>query len=116
MWLSAYIYYPKPWKYLLVNKLKPFVYGLINERLIHRFFFIRYWERGPHIRLRLQGEKRHIIKDVKPALEGLFYNFLKNDSLSKKSVYKDISDGEPIIKSTILYEEYVPEYIRYGGE
>ena len=53
-YLSFYIFYSEPWKNLLVESVHPLLKKLFDENLINQYFFIRYWEKGPHIRLRLK--------------------------------------------------------------
>ncbi|HEY0611990.1 MAG TPA: thiopeptide-type bacteriocin biosynthesis protein [Chitinophaga sp.] len=48
-WLSAHIFYNGSPHLLLNNLVSPLL-----ERTGHSAFFIRYWENGPHIRLRMQ--------------------------------------------------------------
>lgn len=51
-WISAYAYEVEPTEFL-VNFFEPLVEQLFIDHLVKRFFFIRYWENGPHIRLRI---------------------------------------------------------------
>jgi adenosylmethionine-8-amino-7-oxononanoate aminotransferase len=52
-WLSTHIYYNKDLDQLLVDGLDPLIMQFRKEKKIEDFFFIRYWNGGPHIRLRL---------------------------------------------------------------
>jgi thiopeptide-type bacteriocin biosynthesis protein len=56
VWVSAHLFYAEPWEQMLAASVKPFVEKLVEEKLIDQFFFIRYWEHGPHIRLRLKTD------------------------------------------------------------
>ena len=56
-WLAAYLYYSGNWEKFLTNSVKPFVEDILDRKLAEQYFFIRYWERGPHIRLRFKGDK-----------------------------------------------------------
>ena len=52
-WVSLHLFYhdnPMP---LLVECVQPMIKELYARHLLQRFFFIRYWQGGPHIRLRL---------------------------------------------------------------
>jgi thiopeptide-type bacteriocin biosynthesis protein len=72
-WLSAYLciapaIYSSDCDRIVRTVVRPFV-ALCRERCwIARYFFIRYSENGPHIRLRLHGEPAMLEQLVKPAL------------------------------------------------
>ncbi|MCA9936298.1 MAG: thiopeptide-type bacteriocin biosynthesis protein, partial [Anaerolineales bacterium] len=74
-WLSAHLFYGKLWEDLLTQAVRPFVDDLFIQGQISQFFFIRYWERGPHIRLRLKGQPSALQNHVKPALEATFTDY-----------------------------------------
>lgn len=69
-----------------------------NHTTFSRYFFIRYWEGGPHIRLRLmlkyKDSKVQLIEQIK-----LFFNNLLDDSKGER----------------IALTEYIPEVNRYAG-
>jgi hypothetical protein len=52
-WLSAHLYYHDPLDPLLTGMVAPLVQELAVAGLARRFFFLRYWDGGPHLRLRL---------------------------------------------------------------
>ena len=68
-WLSAYLYYHEPWETFITKAVSPFIDKMLEKHLVKRFFFIRYWEKGPHIRLRFQGNKQTIEEKIKPNLK-----------------------------------------------
>ena len=53
-WLALHLSWPLPRLPLLLDKLWPLTSQLLAEGLVDRFFFIRYSEGGPHLRLRLR--------------------------------------------------------------
>ena len=71
-WLAVYLYYAEPWEKLLTEAVKPFAEQVISEGLADHYFYIRYWERGPHIRLRFMGDPDTLEGQVKPRLEQHF--------------------------------------------
>ncbi|HHH49559.1 MAG TPA: hypothetical protein ENK52_01120, partial [Saprospiraceae bacterium] len=65
-WLAVHLFYNEPWEEFLAKAVKPYVDTLVQTGIAAQFFFIRYWERGPHIRLRIKGEKNIIDNIVQP--------------------------------------------------
>ena len=55
-WLSVHLFYNEPWEEFLQKAVEPYVNTAIQTGIATQYFFIRYWERGPHIRLRLKGD------------------------------------------------------------
>lgn len=129
MWLSYHIYYHSSLSNLLRDCLLPAVSDLEEFALMKKFFFLRYWEQGPHIRLRLQIESRnqkesiHLLEkhlrsylDGAPSREALslvhYQLLLKNLSpYENKSYQEDLSSN-----NSFQVEKYQPEYDKYGGK
>lgn len=100
-----------------------FVKGLIDIFQTNpnkKWFFIRYWHGGPHIRVRFEDDKL-----IPAQLETLLHNSIMNKEyqLTKESYYKNHSfDGKkedinqlPFYKSGQVERiKYEPEYERYG--
>lgn len=117
-WLAAYLYYAEPWEEFLINVMKPFVDNMMKEALAEQFFFIRFWERGPHIRLRFKGETGILENQLKPHLENYFLDYFKK----RPTVRRDPEDMDKwqanrqwFPNNSIQYIDYEPEVERYGG-
>jgi thiopeptide-type bacteriocin biosynthesis protein len=52
-WISAHLFYHADADLLLTRLVGPLTADLAADRLADRFFFLRYWDGGPHLRLRL---------------------------------------------------------------
>lgn len=52
-WIALHIFYASNPNPLLVECIGPLVRELRRRELVRRYFFIRYWQEGPHVRLRL---------------------------------------------------------------
>lgn len=117
-WLAAYLYRAEPWEDFLLNILKPFVDEIMNKTWAEQFFFIRFWERGPHIRLRFKGETGILQNHVRPQLESYFREYFhgqpsvrpESDDMSKWEAHQQWFPND-----SIQYIEYDPEVERYGG-
>lgn len=130
-WISAHLFYydaPEP---LLIQCVQPLVENLRARQLIERFFFIRYWQGGPHIRLRLltadgvsQGEIRALLEEhvaqffaTSPSVRQIQQeNYERNRALFSTFEYGR-GDQTPLYPNNSLqYIPYAPEYDRYGGD
>jgi hypothetical protein len=54
VWLSAHVFRHDDLDTLLTEQIGPLGAELAADGLIQRFFYLRYWEGGPHVRVRLQ--------------------------------------------------------------
>ncbi|MFJ5679429.1 lantibiotic dehydratase C-terminal domain-containing protein [Streptomyces sp. NPDC093097] len=52
-WVCAHLFYDTDQDLLLTDCVRPLVAELTAQGLVQRYFFLRYWEGGPHVRLRL---------------------------------------------------------------
>jgi Lantibiotic biosynthesis dehydratase C-term len=53
-WVSAHVFHAGPLDGLLTGAVRPLVTELVDGGLVDGYFFLRYWEGGPHLRLRLR--------------------------------------------------------------
>lgn len=117
-WLSAHLFYAEPWEEFLKYSVSPFTENVINNGLAKQYFFIRYWENGPHIRLRCYGEENILDEKLKPYLITYFENFFNKcpSNYSKEEQLRNINDNDKWYpNNSIQFIEYVPETERYGG-
>lgn len=124
-WLSLYIYYKNEQKkdefiQLISDKME----FLIQAKLIEKWFFIRYWEGGPHIRLRIliDPKNNQFIINFINDLKKFIYDNPNKDKFSKIEYLKNIKKFQDKNSNFLWHEDgdiikvpYVPEYKRYGG-
>lgn len=118
-WLSAYLYYNEPWEKLLAGAVKPFAEEMKYTGLVDQFFFIRYWEKGPHIRIRFKGDHDKLSKEVKPAIDHIFeHYYLQYPSrrIDPEWMSAVADEYKWFPDNSIQYIGYEPETDRYGGE
>lgn len=109
IWISSHLFYTNL-NYLLKYGVHPLVIKLKKEKLIDQYFFIRYWEKGPHIRLRLLVSVKNIT-NVEEILKSFFSNFFKlNPSIRQNN------SNNLLPNNSLHFIEYIPEVERYGGE
>jgi hypothetical protein len=138
-WLSAHIFYASNANPLILDCLSPLVDDLRARGLIQRYFFIKYWLEGPHVRLRLLPAANVSYETLKAIVDEVVGDYLERrpalysaDVESAQPFYKDLFIGEygeeawnerygaegrmPFQpNNSIAYIEYEPEYDRYGG-
>ncbi len=117
-WLAAYLYCAPPWEDFLRDAVQPFAERMLDQRLADQFFFIRYWERGPHIRLRFRGDRATLEQALKPALDAFFSDYWKNHPTIREEPEwpHPVPEVEPWFPNdTVQYIPYEPEVARYGG-
>jgi thiopeptide-type bacteriocin biosynthesis protein len=139
-WLGVHVFYSANPNPLLTGCIAPLTERLRQEGLVSRYFFIRYWLGGPHIRWRLMLAEDASEDAVKAVIEPVLTAFLARrpalfeaDNSQLKGYYRQMfeaeygkeeliakygEDGEipGYDNNTFHYIEYEPEYERYGGE
>lgn len=118
-WLSAYLYYNEPWENLLQEALIPFVEQSLKANEVEQYFFIRYWEKGPHIRLRFYGNATYLQNELKPRLMAYFSAYFSEKPSVREN--QELIDKLPdehkwFENNSIQFIDYEPETERYGGE
>ena len=139
LWLAAHIHFsgnPNP---LLYECIAPEVSRMRRAGLVSRFFFIRYWTEGQHVRVRLlpadgidpnrvRSEFESAVNSflarrpfLLPAMqmddpETVKATFLAEYPLSTWNALYGSDDVMPVREpNTILWTSYEPEFGRYGG-
>lgn len=118
-YLSFYIYYAEPWESLLLGAIRPLAKKLVDQELITQYFFIRYWEKGPHLRLRLKKKPSATETEVsKIVLEDLNKFIVEYPSkLLLTSEMEERKLAEAWLDNNQIYSiPYQPETARYGGQ
>lgn len=117
-WLATYLYYAEPWEKFLVEVVQPFVESAFMDGLSEQFFFIRYWERGPHIRIRFKGDQDILENELRPRLASFFGDYFKRNASVRTEpdwVKNLAEDQQWFPNNSIQFTEYEPEILRYGG-
>lgn len=138
-WQSFHVFYAANANPILVEGVAPLVRSLRERGLVDRWFFIRYWLEGPHVRLRVlparDADPERVRTEVRTALEAVLtrrpalYEADRDDSgeLFKRMYLAEYSeeqwnaeygeDGEmPYRDNNTVHENaYRQELDRYGG-
>jgi thiopeptide-type bacteriocin biosynthesis protein len=118
-WLAAYLYYAEPWTELLLDAVQPFIHETMQTAGVEQYFFIRYWERGPHIRLRFKGDADVLENTVKPRLEAFFTDFMRQHPSTREAPAWEATLPEQdrwFPNNSVQWIDYEPETERYGGD
>jgi Lantibiotic biosynthesis dehydratase C-term len=118
-WLSVHLYYNEPWEVFLTKSVHPFVETLLQTGIIQQYFYIRYWERGPHIRLRLYGEQATLEKVLKPSLLEHFNNYFEwhpSQRVEPKLPTNTKESYRWLPNNSVQWIDYTPELLRYCGK
>jgi len=121
-WLSVYLFFTG-WIYapecdqIVVEVVEPFVRRCQREGWIDQHFFIRYSEKGPHVRLRLHGDPGVLRETVWPAL---LEDVRAHSGEVGTETPEDLrppyfTAGQPLRVSHVVQVPYEPEIERYGG-
>lgn len=126
-WTSLHIFQHEMSTYdaLIVN-ISQLMDELVRSGKVNQWFFVRYWEGGPHLRLRIQTDQPEaIIEQVTDFTQG--YWLINPSSLppmTKDAYYEGHKfDGKEISMNDLPWYEdqsvhlipYEPELARYGG-
>lgn len=117
-WLAAHLYYNEPWEEFLTKAVEPYIRTVMRTGVAEQYFFIRYWDQGPHIRLRFKGEETIINQLLRPNLYEHFNNYFESrpSERMEPEYPADIPDSlRWLPNNTIQWVPYTPEYNRYGG-
>lgn len=118
-WLAVYLYYSEPWEDLLSEAVKPFSEQVLKEGLADKYFFIRYWEKGPHIRLRFKGDIEKMNRELKPRIVEYFNDYMEKNP-SKREEPEWLKDAAEEMQwypnNSVQFIPYQPEVVRYGGK
>lgn len=116
-WLSVYIYfvgniYGSECDELVAKIIAPFVTDSMKRKQVEKYFFVRYFERGSHVRLRMFGD-RDILRDtVRPAFE----RYIARSDRGVPFAEPLDSDSEQVEHGPLRWIPYEPETERYGGD
>jgi thiopeptide-type bacteriocin biosynthesis protein len=130
-WISLYVYYHEDPTPLLVKCLHPLAEELHQSKQIQAYFYVRYWEGGPHVRFRvlphpeinrdqLSSTIRHRIEQY--LLEHPSEVVIDPERYAKASAYfsqfelGQVKPFELRPNNSVLEVTYVPEFQSYGGE
>jgi len=113
----------------LIKKVSTILEKLVKIEKINKWFFIRYWIGGPHLRIRLEANNNLTSEDKKKLLDSLVQMNIENSGFQiKRDLYYSMNKAGlnettleekdfPWFRSGLVEEiDYIPEVSRYGGD
>jgi len=93
------------------------VADMLARGLADQYFFIRYWERGPHLRLRFRGEVDVLERELKPEIDACFNDYMRRHPTTREGWAVEAATLQNWYPNdSIQYVTYEPEIERYGGD
>ena len=121
-WTAIHCYLPRSEQTnYLVNRVRP----IVDRGQFGRFFFLRYWKGGPHLRLRFGGLSSQAADAVHRRLQDGMFSFSEDlqleyateASYQAKLAALENEPIEPIRRiGTVELQPYIPEFGKYGGK
>lgn len=130
-WLSAHLFYHDDLATPILHWVRPLVGELRARGWLDKYFFLRYWQGGPHIRLRLLPSSAADPQALKALLEEQAANFFRaypstseidpqsyNEATARLSQVEYHGDQRvPLYpNNSCQFIPYEPEYHHYGGQ
>lgn len=113
-WFVAYLFYPGDLDLMLKELIAPFIREFSPDL---NWFFIRYWENGGHIRLRIKTEiSLHdvLAKALEKRAGNFFIQYPAAGALNASA--STAVTGSLSTDQTIQFSVYEPETMRYGNQ
>ena len=129
MWSAIHINYHENANRIICDVLAPWLMRALADGRISCFFFLRYWQGGPHVRLRIrisvESDLDKITADVLEMVSGHLrrnpsaFVMAPDDYLSwatNAAVRENVPRVNSLsINNSVTVEQYLPEFDKYGG-
>lgn len=127
-WVSAHLFYHGDQDALITGVVKPAVERLRRAGHADGFFFLRYWEGGPHVRLRVltRSECVQAVRSVVEETAAEFYRTSPSECSMSEQDYAESAAGlasiermtgyDPVLypDNSVAFIDYVPEIKAFG--
>lgn len=126
-WVSLHVHYGEDFDTLLLRGIMPVIRSYAEQDLIDGYFFIRYLERGPHLRVRVLCNANASPNVLQSELAGYLQAYLDENpsELTYAGILGHANFGIPLAagfdgsdavpNNTVIQVAYEPEHERYGG-
>lgn len=101
-WVALHVFYASDANPILVEAVRPLVEELRRDELIDRWFFIKYWMEGPHLRVRFHPARPELREEVTSRATAALEAFLAR----RPALYDTDIDG----LGDIYKKMYIAEY------
>ncbi|WP_433872928.1 thiopeptide-type bacteriocin biosynthesis protein [Saccharopolyspora sp. CA-218241] len=129
-WISVHVHYHDPLDGLITDAVRPLLTELTADGLTGGHFFVRHWQGGPHLRLRIAPVSQDRAREVRARLDrhvGAFLARHPSRAVVEEADYLRIAEplvgvergqdaAEPLRPNNSVRDvPYEPELARYGG-
>jgi thiopeptide-type bacteriocin biosynthesis protein len=104
-WISLHVFYAANANPVLVQCVRPMVAKLRERGLLAKWFFIRYWLEGPHVRIRLLSTEPRHTEELRRAAEEEIRAYLGR----RPALYEDDRDRSGELYKNMFLAEYSQE-------
>ena len=104
-WQATHVFYASNANPMLVEGVAPLIERLRERGLIERWFFIKYWLEGPHVRLRVLPAPDADPDEVRAEVDAALQAFLRR----RPALYEADSDGLGDLYKRMFVAEYGEE-------
>lgn len=128
-WVSAHLFYHGDQDAVIVGVVRPVAERLGRAGLADGFFFLRYWEGGPHVRLRVRARPEQAA-EVRSAIEETAAEFHRTspsrselteqgytESAAALAALEQVTDYDTVLHpdNSVAFIDYVPETSVFGS-
>lgn len=128
-WVSAHVFYQGDLTELLTNAVSPLVHQMTLDGLAAGWFFLRYWEGGPHLRLRVLPASGHAGDAIRALIADRLDRYLRERPSAGLMKHADYLRLAPIFaarerlssyaerlypNNSVVFLPYRREHHRYG--
>jgi thiopeptide-type bacteriocin biosynthesis protein len=113
-WIALHVFYAANANPMLAEGVGPLIDRLREDGLIRRWFFIRYWMEGPHVRLRILPSSRDVADRVRTEVEAALTAVLRR----RPALYEADRDDSGEMYKRMYLAEYSQEQwdAQYGRD
>ena len=104
-WVALHVFYASDANPILVEAVRPLVAELRRDELIDRWFFIKYWMEGPHVRVRFRPARPELRDEVTKRATAAIEAFLAR----RPALYDTDVDGLGDMYKRMYLAEYGEE-------
>lgn len=122
-WVSAHVFFHGDLDTLLENLVSPLAGELMDQGLTRRFFFLRYWDGGPHVRLRVLPADERSGEHVREHIARRCEEYLSRHPAPDRMTHEEylrwaalLAQREEVTPSPHLYPNNSVEFIPYVRE
>jgi thiopeptide-type bacteriocin biosynthesis protein len=119
-WLSGHLFLRRRIPREQVDGIVATIIGPLSTHCLlngwaNRHFFIRYPERGPHLRIRFRTPSSLLESTLRPRIVDFISEHLDREYAGEPDPQYSVAEGAPSDFAALWWVPYVPELARYGG-